>query len=145
MPSSTMPETATPRERVASCECGALTLRVTAAPVHVHGCTCTRCQRSTGSVMKYSAWFPDSAVQVHGTFTTWHPVLPEDPDLAACFCPTCGGGRFFRTGAYLKGCIGIAVGCFADPDFPAPDHIHWWPDRPRWLGPPVGPELLEGN
>ncbi|HEY6917724.1 MAG TPA: GFA family protein [Tabrizicola sp.] len=140
-----MPETTPPLERVASCECGALRLRVCGNPVHVHGCTCTRCQRSTGSVMKLSAWFPEADVAVEGTFATWHPAGPDAPLLTACFCPTCGGGRFFRSGDYLTGCIGIAVGHFADPGFPAPDHIHFWPDRPHWLGAPLGPLLLEGN
>ena len=140
-----MPETTPPPDRLASCECGALRLHVTAAPVHVHGCTCTRCQRSTGSVMKLSAWFPEDSVRVDGAFTTWRYAGTDDPDLTACFCPTCGGGRFFRSGDYLRGTIGIAVGAFADPAFPAPDHIHWWPDRPRWLGTPLGPTLLEGN
>lgn len=140
-----MPETALPSNRTASCECGALRLYVSVDPVHVHGCTCTRCQRSTGSVMKFSAWFPETGVRVEGPFTTWHSADTDDPALTACFCPTCGGGRFFRTGTYLSGCIGIAVGHFADPAFPAPDHIHWWPDRPHWLGPPLGPTLLEGN
>lgn len=95
--------------------------------------------------MKYSAWFPETGVRVEGPFTTWHYAGMDAPDLTACFCPKCGGGRFFRTGDYLRGCIGIAVGHFADPGFPAPDHIHLWPDRPVWLGTPGGPTLLEGN
>jgi hypothetical protein len=140
-----MPETAPSPVRVAACECGGLRLHVSAAPVHVHGCTCTRCQRSTGSVMKLSAWFPETGVRIEGDFSTWHHAGTDAPGLTACFCPTCGGGRFFRTGDYLPGTIGIAVGAFADPAFPAPDHIHWWPDRPLWLGPPLGPTLLEGN
>ena len=94
--------------------------------------------------MKLSAWFPEDGVRITGPFTTWDHGS-GNLDLVTCFCPTCGGGRFFRTGDYLKGCIGIAVGGFADPAFPAPDHIHWWPDRPHWLGTPAGPTLLEGN
>jgi hypothetical protein len=76
---------------------------------------------------------------------TYHFSQPEDPRLMAGFCPTCGGGKFFRTGDYLGDCIGISAGSFADPAFLAPDHIHWWPDRPQWMGPAVGPHLLEGN
>ncbi len=132
-------------DRIATCECGALTLRVTVQPVHIHGCTCTKCQRSSGSVMSLSAWFPESGVTIDGPYTSWFFTKTPDPALVSCFCPTCGGGRFFRTGDYLRGTIGIPVGSFADPDFPPPDHIHWWPDRPRWLSAPHGPDLLEGN
>lgn len=140
-----MPETLLATERVASCECGGLRLRVRVAPVHVHGCTCTKCQRASGSVMTLSAWFPEEGVAIEGPHAIWHYTAAQDPALMAGFCPTCGTGRFFRTGDYLRGCIGIAVGNFADPGFAAPDHIHWWPDRPHWLGPPAGPALLEGN
>lgn len=143
-PQESPPATPAP-ERIASCECGQLRLRVTVAPVHVHGCTCRRCQRRSGSVMALSAWFPDTGIEIAGEVKVWHYAGTPDPNLTACFCPVCGGGRFFRTGDYLRGCIGIPVGNFADPDFPAPDHIHWWPDRPRWLAPPHGPALLEGN
>lgn len=131
--------------RLSACECGQLTLTVTGDPVHRHACTCTKCQRSSGSAFSLSAWFPEAAVVISGSFTTYYFTGTPDPDLMAGFCPQCGGGKFFRTGEYLKGCIGIAVGNFADPDFPAPEHIHWWPNRPHWLGTPDGPDLLAGN
>ncbi|MDZ4087286.1 MAG: GFA family protein [Tabrizicola sp.] len=138
-----MPETTQPPDRLASCECGALCLHVTAAPVH--GCTCAPCQRGNGSVMKLSAWFPEDAVRVDGALTTLFCAGTDDAAVTTCFCPTCGGGRFFRTEYDLRGTIGIVLGAFADPAFPAPDHIHWWPDRPHWSGMPLGPTLLEGN
>lgn len=131
--------------RIAACECGRLTLMVTAKAVHIHACTCTKCQRSSGSALSLSAWFPESEVAISGPYTTYFYAGADDPNLMAGFCPTCGGGKFFRTGDYLKGCVGISVGSFADPAFPAPDHIHWWPDRPHWLGAPLGPALLDGN
>lgn len=126
------------------CESGALRLTVRGDPVHVHACTCTRRQRASGSAMTTSAWLPETAVTIEGDYITWHCTETADPALMAGFCRTCGTGRFFRTGAYLPGTIGIATGNFADPAFPdpafpAPDHIHWWPDRPHWLGPPNGP------
>lgn len=132
-------------ERQSLCECGALRLRVRGDPVHVHACCCTRCQRASGSAMTMSAWFPETAVTIEGDYITWHYAGSHDSKLMAGFCRTCGGGRFFRTGDYLPGTIGIATGNFADPAFPAPDHIHWWPDRPHWLGAPHGPETLPGN
>lgn len=95
--------------------------------------------------MSLSAWFPQDCVSIAGRYTTYHFTGTCDPSLMAGFCPICGGGKFFRTGAYLQDCIGIAAGNFADPDFPVPTHIHWWPDRPRWLAPPCGPDLLPGN
>jgi hypothetical protein len=120
-----MPQTAAPlKHRLASCECGALQLHVTGAPVHVHGCACTKCQRLSGSALSLSAWFPETDVRIEGEYTRFYYNAVDDETQMAGFCPTCGGGKFFRTGSYLEGCIGIAVGNFADPDFPMPDHIH---------------------
>jgi hypothetical protein len=134
-----------PASRTAACDCGALRLVVTGDPVHVHGCACSQCQRASGSVMKLSAWFPEAGVTILGRFATWDARGPDHPGWTTHFCPVCGGLRFFRTGPYLPDCIGIPVGAFADPAFPAPDHIHWWPDRPHWLTAPAGLVLLEGN
>ena len=131
--------------KVARCVCGALQLTVTAAPTHVHACACTRCQRASGSALLWSAWFPESSVTIHGAFTRFYLTDTPDPHLMAGFCDTCGGGRFLRSGDYLKDCIAISAGSFADPAFLAPDHIHWWPDRPHWLGQPHRPTLLPGN
>jgi hypothetical protein len=80
-----------------------------------------------------------------GAYLTYHFSEPVDPLQMAGFCANCGGGKFFRTRDYLSDCIGISVGSFASPDFLAPDHIHWWPDRPTWLGAPQGLHLLDGN
>ena len=132
-------------ERVASCECGALKITVTAQPRHIHACACTKCQRSSGSALSWSAWFAQSAVTIQGPYLTYFYSDRVDPQEMAGFCATCGGGKFFRTGDYLSDCIGISAGSFAAPEFLAPDHIHWWPDRPTWMGAPQGPQLLDGN
>ncbi len=131
------------RERVASCICGGLQIVVRGEPRHLHGCTCKRCQRKSGSVMTVSAWYPESqVVSITGACSAW---APDGPASETVFCPTCGGGGYFRTGDYLPDCIGIRIGTFADPSFPKPPHIHWWANRPHWLPAPEGIELLDGN
>jgi hypothetical protein len=116
--------------RHATCECGQLRITVTGEPEHVHACTCTKCQRRSGSVMTFSAWFPEGHVTVHGQTASWQP---HGPGAEKVFCPVCGGGGYVRTGPYLPHCVAIRVGTFADPDFPPPTHVHWWASRPRWL------------
>lgn len=129
--------------RQAICECGQLTLTLSGDPVHHHACTCTRCQRASGSVMTVTAWFPKSQiVSMTGETMTWQP---GGAGTEVYRCKRCGGGGYFLTGDYLPDCIGINVGHLADPHFGVPDHVHWWPDRPRWLGTPDGVELLDGN
>jgi hypothetical protein len=82
---------------------------------------------------------------MRGAYQSYQYADPEDPRQVVGFCVTCGGGKFFRTGDYLSDCIGIAAGSFADADFLEPDHIHWWPNRPKWLNADQGPHLLNGN
>ena len=124
------------------CDCGQLRFTVRGEPVHVHACACTQCQRSTGSVMSHSAWFAEAAVTVEGDYTIHHHRGPDHPDRHRGFCPTCGTGRFFRSGAAFPGTIGFAVGAFADPEAPSslppPAFVLYWDNRPAWLGRPVG-------
>jgi len=131
--------------RVSACECGGLTLTVTGDPAHVHACTCTKCQRTSGSGFSWSAWFDADQVQISGAYSRYYYTGAQDEALMAGFCPICGGGKFFTSGDYLPGHIGIAVGNFADPAYLVPDHIHWWPNRPVWLDKVAGPTPLDGN
>ena len=43
----------------------------------------------------------------------------------------------------MPGMIGIAVGCFADPDFAKPERLFWASRRHRWLDLGEGIALLE--
>src|SRR5690606_27246597 len=73
--------------REAKCFCGAVTIRVRGAPAHYHGCTCTNCQRATGSVMALNAWFPEAQVmEMSGPMTVWRPG-PKGVENA--FCSVC--------------------------------------------------------
>ena len=121
--------------RTARCDCGSLTLHVAGDPVHVHACTCTECQRTTGSVMSWSAWFPESAVRIEGPHTKHHH-RPGQPDRWRGFCPACGTGHFVSSSAGSPGTIAIRAGAFADPGFPPPEFILYWANRPPWLGVP---------
>ncbi|WP_081593552.1 GFA family protein [Rhizobium mesoamericanum] len=128
------------------CPCGALCLEVTGEPVHNHVCTCTRCQRESGGVLRHNAWFREEDVRLaSGRYSVWYPQGESSPDIMKAFCPICGGGGFSRSGTYLPGAVVIAAGTFASSSFPAPDHVHWWSDRPHWIDLSVGIERCPGN
>ena len=134
-----------PTFRTAQCDCGQLRFAVRGDPVHVHACTCTQCQRSSGAVMSYSAWFPEDAVQITGDYTVHHHCGPDVLDRYRGFCPLCGTGRFFRSGASFPDTIAITAGTFAQPDFPVPDFILYWADRPAWIGAPADVQLYDAD
>ncbi len=131
--------------RHARCDCGQLSFEVQGPPVHVHACSCTQCQRSSGSVMSYSAWFPKDAVTVTGQFTKYQPHGKGHPERFSAFCPACGTGRFFTGGQAFPDTIAFNAGVFADPEFPAPEFIIYWADRPNWIGKPESVPLFEGE
>ena len=58
------------------------------------------------------------------------------------FCPTCGVTVCFRMEAWPE-VIGVAAGCFADPEFAKPEKLYWAQRRHRWLEFPEGLELVE--
>jgi len=49
-------------ERIATCSCGNLTVTARGEPLDVYLCSCTACQRGTGTAFSYAAIFPESAV-----------------------------------------------------------------------------------
>ncbi len=123
--------------RTASCACGALKIVTVGEPVRVHACCCLNCQKETGSVFSYSAFFPETAVSIEGEYKSWGQGMGSGQGGANWFCPTCGTRVLLRMEG-LPGVVGISVGCFADPTFPPPKTIYWWRRHHRWLAPPPG-------
>ena len=123
--------------RIARCTCGALHLRVTGDPLHVHACSCSECQRYSGSVTSWSARFPEDAVAITGSYSK-HFHCPARLDRYRGFCPGCGTGKFFSSGAGFPGTIAITGGAFADPGFPPPEFLLYWANCPQWSGVPEG-------
>jgi hypothetical protein len=78
---------------------------------------------ASGSVMTLSAWFADQSVTICGPYSKRFHRADAEPDRFQAFCPTCGSGRFFRSGAGYPGTYGISVGSFADPQFPTPEFV----------------------
>ncbi|MBY2910730.1 GFA family protein [Rhizobium leguminosarum] len=130
----------------AQCTCGALALEVDGDPVHNHVCTCTRCQRASGSALSHNVWFREENVRIiSGEYSVWFPQGETTPEVMKAFCGVCGGGGFSKSGTYFPGTVVIAGGTFADPSFPVPDHVHWWDNRPHWLDLAEPIERLAGN
>ena len=53
-------------ERAARCACGNLMVTARGEPLEVYLCSCTDCQRGSGSAFSYAAIFPESAVSIAG-------------------------------------------------------------------------------
>lgn len=141
-------------ERVAQCCCGSFSITVRGDPHYVHRCHCDYCQRRTGSVFQVSCWyFADQIVARAGAFKihTAHPNLAESYGAANIappsnmgidyrFCSECGSTVYWEVvlppgvfGASETVITAIAVGNFAEADFPAPVEDHFVRDRHHWV------------
>lgn len=128
--------------RTAACNCGALKLHCEGAPASVNLCSCKSCQRRSGGAFAYTAFYPETAVRIEGASKNWRRPAHSGESHEGHFCPTCGAGVFARLGV-APGMLAVAVGAFADPDFPPPTRFFWTGTRHGWLGPLAGAEDIE--
>jgi len=105
--------------RVASCSCGQLRLACEGEPVRISICHCLDCQKRTGSVFATQARFPREAVTIEGRATRWTRRGDSGGSATFGFCPTCGSTVYWEGGG-IPDSVAVAVGAFADPNFPAP-------------------------
>jgi hypothetical protein len=83
------------------------------------------------------AYFKKSQVRIEGANKVYTRDAQEGRKISFHFCPNCGSSVFWdadlRPGHY-----GIAVGAFADPDFPQPTYSVWEESKHAWVRLPDG-------
>ena len=118
-------------DRFASCSCRQLTARVHGEPTRVSICHCFACQLRTGSVFGVQARFRREDVATNGESKPFTRAPDDGGTATFYFCPICGATVFYESEG-LEEYIGIPVGAFADPSFPAPnvsvyeERMHSW-------------------
>ena len=106
-------------QRVATCSCRQLMLRTTEEPLRISICHCHACQRRTGSAFGVQARFREAGVVIRGNATQYVRVGDTGGSATFYFCPVCGATLYYRLDT-VEGLIGVPVGAFANPAFPAP-------------------------
>jgi hypothetical protein len=122
--------------RTASCTCGQLRIEVQGEPRGVGICHCLACQQRTGSVFAALASFA-APYKVTGTGTEYVRTGDQGARFIFRFCPVCGT-NLFHTEEGEAGGVGVAVGAFADPSFPAPKLSIYDCRRHPWVQLPPG-------
>lgn len=130
--------------RTSTCSCGALRAVTEGEPYAVSMCHCTACQRRTGAPFGVGAYFKAAQVQVDGEHRTWSRQGSSGGTLTNHFCPTCGSNVFWTTDSHADA-IGIAVGSFADANFPGPVRSVWEAHRHEWIVPPAVDRFVEAS
>ncbi|MEY2884650.1 MAG: hypothetical protein RL490_2374 [Pseudomonadota bacterium] len=119
-------------ERTATCRCGQLQARCTGEPVRISVCHCLSCQKRSGSSFAAQARWPDAQVEITGDYREWAASGDSGGVGIFRFCPTCGATLTYTIEA-LPGLTAVAIGGFADPDFPAPQYSVYEVRKHRWV------------
>ena len=124
-------------ERKACCHCGSLRVTVTGEPTAVNVCHCQACQRRTGAIMHSGVYFKKSQVRMEGPEKIYTRTAQEGRKMNFHFCPNCGSSVYWNADIRPDE-YGIAVGAFADPNFPPPAFSVWEESRHAWTHLPDG-------
>jgi hypothetical protein len=130
------------QSRTASCSCGQLRIEVHGEPIGIGVCHCLACQRRTGSAFAALARF-SPPYRVFGAATEYDRVGDQGAKFTFRFCPICGTTVFHTEEGYEQSSVSVAVGAFADPGFPAPQHSVYDSRRHAWVQMPPGTKLHE--
>jgi hypothetical protein len=122
--------------RRAACSCGQLHLTIEGEPSRISMCHCLECQRRTGAVISNQARFQRGQVTFGGHATVWRRKAESGNGLTFHFCSTCGSTVYWEN-EELPGQVLVAVGNFADPNFPAPTIAVWEESRHPWISSPA--------
>ena len=140
--------------RTAACCCGESYLKMRGEPERVIICHCIYCQRKTGSVANNSSWWiKDQIVEKKIDNMTILNDTPGNIGIDYHFCKRCGTTLFWTVDAEIgdhdsehgdgkggtvvessqPGHLAISVGCFGDPNFPAPTDEWLYENKHHWV------------
>jgi hypothetical protein len=119
--------------RVANCACGQLSVTCHREPTKVALCHCLECQKRTGSTYGIAAFFPRVDVEPRGDARQYTRTGDSGFAVVFHFCPNCGSSVYWEP-RRAPDLIAVAVGAFADPDFPAPSLSVYTQRRHAWIG-----------
>jgi hypothetical protein len=111
-------------ERLATCGCGKVRVACSGEPTRISMCHCFACQRRTGAPFGVQAWFQKEQCNITGTSTAYTRSVDGGNRVTFQFCASCGSTVYWELSAH-PGHTAIAVGMFADPNFPAPRVSVW--------------------
>ena len=118
--------------RIATCACGQLSVKCAGEPLSVSLCHCRECQKRTGSTYGIAAFFTRIAVVTSGETRGYTRLSDSGHAVVHHFCPHCGSTVWWEPRRKPE-VIAVAVGAFADPDFPAPSKSVYLQHRHHWV------------
>jgi hypothetical protein len=97
----------------------------------VNMCHCRACQRRTGAPAGSGAIFEKSQVKLEGDWKVFERDAQAGRKVRFRFCPNCGTSLYWEGDILPNWCV-VAVGAFADPEFPSPSVSIYEESKHRW-------------
>lgn len=123
----------------AKCQCGQLSVTAPGPSRGVIVCHCSFCQRRSGSPFGALAYYPSEKLKIAGEATRFERPADAGGVVETFFCPSCGSTLYVRLSKQPT-MLGVPVGAFCDPKYPAPMLSAWEDGRYDWV---VLPEPVE--
>ena len=121
--------------RHVACSCGQPQLTIEGEPSRISMCRCLERQRRTGAVISNQARFRRQQITFGGEAADWKRRAKSGNALTFHFCPVCGSTVYWE-GEGFPGYVAVAIGSFADLNFPAPTIAVWVELRHPWVALP---------
>ncbi len=114
-----------------SCQCGAITYTLSAAPLWVGHCQCTNCQKFTGTGHATNMVAPKDALTVSGTAQTYSYDADSGNHMTRYFCPTCASPLYGQSSG-SDSLVVIRVGSLDNPGAVEPQAVIYTESRCAW-------------
>lgn len=113
------------------CNCGAVTLEISAEPAWVRQCWCRQCQKIAAGGATNNALFATDAVQVSGKVRWWEYVAESGNTVGQGSCPACGTPIFGRNSG-RQGSWVVRLGALDNAAHLSPATVIWTDEAPPW-------------
>ncbi|MFC3695484.1 GFA family protein [Chenggangzhangella methanolivorans] len=122
------------------CACGAVRIRVHGAPIVVHCCHCTICQRLGGSAFATNALIEADRLEViRGEAVETRAPAGSTPDARPVFrCEACGSALWSHRPSFGERLRIFRVGVMDEPDLFSPDIHIFTAHKAAWVAIPDG-------
>ncbi len=115
-----------------SCQCGAVTYVISAAPLFTYACHCSSCQKRTGSAFSLGLVIATTALDLTGTLTSWSRVSQQGHTNTRYSCASCGN-IIYGIGESNPELAKLQAGTLEDTSAVEPEVHIWTSKKQPWL------------
>jgi hypothetical protein len=90
-------------------------------------------------VFGVGAYYQRDQIRIFGQSSVYERDAAEGRKFRTHFCPVCGSSLYWDTDRHLT-LVGVAVGGFGEPEFPAPSRSVWEQTMHQWVEVPTASE-----